>query len=123
MPKGTAQQKRYDGRRGIYFKSKTLIETEKTFRHALCPFRPKKPSELPIKLSLRFYFDVKDKKKWGKPKTTMPDIDNYCKAFIDQMVKCGFFEDDAQIYKLTAEKYWSEKATIFVAWEEVTNDG
>lgn len=122
MPKGTAQQKRYDGRRGIYFKSKTLIEAEKTFYAALYPHRPKKPSELPIRLSLIFFFDVKDKKKWGKKKTTMPDIDNYCKAFIDQMCKCGYFEDDAQVYKLNAEKYWSEKAAILVTWEEKKDD-
>ena len=122
MPKGTAQQKRYDGRRGIYFKSKTLIETEKIFYAALYPHRPKKPSELPIRLSLIFFFDVKDKKKWGRPKTTMPDIDNYCKAFLDQMTKCGYWEDDAQVYKLNAEKYWSEKATILVTWEEKKDD-
>lgn len=122
MPKGTAQQKRYDGRRGIYFKSKTLIETEKTFHTALYPYRPKKPTERPVRVCLRFFFDVKDKKKWGRPKTTMPDIDNYCKAFLDQMTKCGYWEDDAQVYCLKAEKYWSEKATVEVIWEEVIED-
>ena len=123
MPKGTAQQKRYNGRTGTYFKSRTLMETEKIFYHALYPHRPKKPSELPVKVCLRFYFDVKDKKKWGLPKTTMPDVDNYCKAFLDQMTKCGFWEDDAQVCRLVAEKYWSEKATVEVVWEEVrTNE-
>lgn len=121
MPKGTAQQKRYDGRTGHYFKSKTLVETEKIFHHALYPHRPKKPSELPVKVCLRFFFDVKDKRKWGKPKTTMPDVDNFCKAFLDQMTRCGYWEDDAQVYKLIAEKYYSEKASIMVYWEEVTD--
>jgi Holliday junction resolvase RusA-like endonuclease len=121
MPKGTAQQKRYDGRTGHYFKSKTLVETEKIFHHALYPHRPKRPSELPVKVCLRFYFDVKDKKKWGLPKTTMPDVDNFCKAFLDQMTQCGFWEDDAQVYKLVAEKYYAEKAAITVIWEEVTD--
>jgi Holliday junction resolvase RusA-like endonuclease len=121
MPKGTAQQKRYNGRTGHYFKSKTLVETEKIFHHALYSHRPKKPSELPVKVCLRFYFDVKDKKKWGLPKTTMPDVDNFCKAFLDQMTQCGFWEDDAQVYKLVAEKYYAEKAAITVIWEEVTD--
>ena len=121
MPKGTAQQKRYNGRTVHYFKSKTLVETEKIFHHALYPHRPKKPSELPVKVCLRFYFDVKDKKKWGLPKTTMPDVDNFCKAFLDQMTQCGFWEDDAQVYKLVAEKYYAEKAAITVIWEEVTD--
>lgn len=123
MPKGTAQQKRYDGRRGIYFKSKTLIEAEKVFYYALKPHAPKKPSELPVVVCLSFYFDVKDKKKWGLPKITVPDLDNYCKAFLDQMVKCGFFKDDAQIVELHLSKFWSEKASIAVYWKEAKDDG
>ena len=123
MPKGTAQQKRYDGRRGIYFKSKTLIEAEKVFYYALKPHAPKKPSELPVVVCLSFYFDVKDNKKWGLPKITVPDLDNYCKAFLDQMVKCGFFKDDAQIVELHLSKFWSEKASIAVYWKEAKDDG
>ena len=119
MPKGTAQQKRYDGRNKRYFKSKSLVIAERTFFAALYPHRPKKPSEHPIRLTLKFYFDVKDKKKWGHPKTTVPDVENYAKAFIDQMTRTGFWEDDAQVYDLHLTKHWVEEASIEVEWEEV----
>lgn len=119
MPKGTAQQKRYNGRTHTYFKDRKLMETEKEFFFALRPYAPEKPSELPIELHIWFYFDVKEKKKWGKPKVSKPDVDNFAKAFIDQMGKSGFFRDDSQITDLHIEKYYAEKATIVVEWEEI----
>lgn len=122
MPKGTAQQKRYNGRTHTYFKSKSLRDTEFIFFESLYPYAPEKPSKLPVVVCLSFYFDVKDKKKWGLPKTTVPDLDNYCKTFLDQMVKCGFFEDDAQIVELHLSKFWSEKASIAVYWKEAKDD-
>ena len=123
MPKCTAQQKRYDGRRGIYFKSKTLIEAEKIFYYALKPHAPKKLSEAPIRLMVIFNFDVKDKKKWDKYKTTVPDVDNYAKAFIDQMTRCGYWKDDSQIADLHLVKTWGKDARIIVRWEEIKDDG
>lgn len=122
MPKGTAQQKRYNGRTHTYFKDHKLMETEKEFFFALRPYAPEEPSELPIELHIWFYFDVKEKKKWGKPKVSKPDVDNFAKAFIDQMGKSGFFRDDSQITDLHIEKYYAEKATIVVEWEEIKDD-
>lgn len=121
MPKGTAQQKRYNGRTHTYFKDKKLMATEQQFYFALKPYAPKQPSELPIRLHIWFYFDIKEKKKWGLPKTSKPDVDNFSKAFIDQMTKCGYWQDDSQITDLHIEKYYAEKATIVFEWEEVTS--
>lgn len=123
MPKGTAQQKRYNGRTHTYFKSKSLRDTEFIFFESLYPYAPKKPSEKPIRLSLTFHFDIKDKKKWGRYKTTVPDVDNYAKAFIDQMTKSGFWLDDSQISELYLAKFWSSSALIVVNWEELEDDG
>lgn len=123
MPKGTAQQKRYNGRTHTYFKSKSLRDTEFIFFEALHPHAPDKPSEAPIRLFITFYFDVKDKKKWWKWKTSVPDVDNYAKAFIDQMTRCGFWKDDSQIADLRLIKVWSEEACIYVEWEELKDDG
>ena len=121
MPKGTAQMKRYNGRTHTYFKDKKLMETEKQFYLALRPYAPKQPAELPIRLHIWFYFDVKDKKKWGLPKTSKPDVDNFAKSFIDQMTKCGYWQDDSQITDLHIEKFYAEKATIVFVWEEVSS--
>ena len=95
MPKGTAQQKRYNGRTHTYFKDRKLMETEREFYYALRHHAPEQPSELPIRLSIFFYFDIKEKKK------------------------AGFWGDDSQIVSLHLEKYYSEKATIVVRWEEL----
>ena len=122
MPSGTAQQKRYNGRTHTYFKSKSLRDAEQTFFAALYPHRPEQPSDKPIRLSVTFYFNVKDKKKWGKYKTTVPDVDNYSKAFIDQMTRCGYWKDDSQIAELYLEKRWCLKAEIHVEWEELEDD-
>ena len=123
MPKGTAQQKRYDGRRKIYFKSNTLQETERIYRTLLLPHKPEKPSEAPIRLFICLYFDKKSPKKlWGKYKTTRPDVDNFCKALIDQCTQVGFWADDSQICDLRIIKRYAEKASIYLEWEELSND-
>lgn len=122
MPKGTAQMKRYNGRTRTYFKDKKLADTERQFYLALKPHAPRTASDKPIGLHIWFYFDIKEKKKWGTPKVSKPDVDNFAKAFIDQMTKCGFWNDDSQITDLHIEKFYSEKASIVVEWKEVTND-
>ena len=60
---------------------------------------------------LVFSFATKDKKRWGKPKTTRSDIDNICKGVFD--AGNGIvWEDDALIWFLAARKVWSEEDHI-----------
>ena len=123
MPKGTAQMKRYNGKTQTYFKSKTLMETEKIYRIQLMKHRPYIPAEGAVRLFICLYFDKKSPKKlWGTYKTTRPDADNFCKALIDQMTQAGFWTDDSQIVDLRIKKYYAEKASIFIEWEEVFNE-
>tara|TARA_R110002020_G_scaffold269825_1_gene485145 strand:- start:4073 stop:4438 length:366 start_codon:yes stop_codon:yes gene_type:complete len=72
------------------------------------------------KISILFYIPMP--KSWskkkrdemlGKPHKQRPDIDNLCKAFLDALL-----EEDAFVYSLTAEKYWSNKGSIIItdAW-------
>lgn len=125
MPKGTAQQKGVMVRNGkpIFYRKDNVQSARNQFIRALKPHKPKNPSEKPIKLYLWFAFDVKDKKKWGKYKPTMPDVDNIAKEFIDAMVVTGFFAEDAQVCRLSVDKTYAEKASICVKWEELNNDG
>lgn len=120
MPKGTAQQKRYNSYSRTYFKDKKLQALEDTFFNALKPYRPKTPSERPIRLYILLAFNIKSPRRlWGAWKITKPDADNYCKTFIDQMTQVGFWNDDAQIASLKIEKTYAESASIFVRWEEL----
>jgi Holliday junction resolvase RusA-like endonuclease len=58
-------------------------------------------------VSLCLSFACKDKKKWGKPKTTRSDIDNLCKGVFD--AGNGIvWEDDALIWNLQkVRKIWA----------------
>lgn len=133
MPKGTAQQKGVyirNGKPHFYEKGNTE-EARQIFTYALKQHKPAKPSEHPVKLTLWFAFDTKNKKLWGKDaedgqepwqkreyKPTRPDVDNIAKLFIDCMNGI-FFKDDSQIVELRLIKTYAEKAVVMVAWEEV----
>lgn len=125
MPKATAQQKGVSIIHGKpHFYEKANVRNARTeFTLALKENKPKVPSELPIKLKICFCFDVKDKKKWGQPKPTKPDTDNYLKLLKDCMTDVGFWKDDSQVVDEHVWKYYSEKASIMIYWEELTNDG
>lgn len=121
MPTTTSQQKGVrvvNGRPYFYTKNK-VNSAMHLFSMKLKSHRPEAPSDKPIKLYLWFAFDVKDKKKWGKYRPTKPDADNIAKTFIDCLVKVGFFEDDAQVCRLTVDKTYAEKASVLVSWEEI----
>lgn len=133
MPRGTAQQKGVyirNGKPHFYEKGNTE-EARRLFTMALKEHRPARPSEKPVKLTLWFAFDTKNKKLWGRDaedgqepwtnreyKATRPDVDNIAKLFIDCMNGL-YFQDDAQIVELRLIKTYAEAATIAVAWEEV----
>ena len=122
MPKATAQQKGVYVRNGKpHFYEKSSVETaRKEFILALKEHSPFKPSTKPIKLTIWFAFDTKDKKKWGQPKPTRPDTDNYLKLFKDCMTDAGFWLDDAQVVDERIFKTYAEKATIMVRWQEIS---
>lgn len=126
MPKGTAQQKgvRIVNGKPMFYEKNTVLSARREFLLALKPHLPKTPSDKPIKLTIWFAFDVKDKKLWGKPKPTKPDTDNYLKLFKDCMTadkngKNGFWLDDNQVVDERVFKTYAEKATIMVRWEEI----
>ena len=121
MPKGTAQQKRYNSQTGVYFKDKKLINLERTFTLALRPHRPKDPIECPVKLTVWFGFEIKQKARWGEYKPTRPDCDNYIKEFKDVMTKEGFWIDDSQVADERNIKTYSENAFIWVRIEELND--
>ena len=86
-------------------------------------YKPEKPSDKPIRLTVILYFDVKSPKKlWGTYKTTKPDCDNYVKEIKDVMTLLGFWKDDNQVVDLHVIKYFAEKGTIFIRMEELEDE-
>lgn len=104
----------------IFHFRKPEVESMRTlFAYKLKPFRPKTPSILPIKIEFFIYFDVKESSKWGKYKPTKPDNSNFIKEIEDVMTQLGFWKDDAQIVDLHVIKYFAEKGSMVIRWEEL----
>ena len=120
MPKATAQQKgvSFKENKPIFYTKSKVRAAREQFMSELIKNKPKAPSEKPIRLMVIFYFDVKDKSKWGKVKPTRPDTENYLKLLKDCMIGM-FFKDDSQVVDERTKKYYAEKATIYISWEEV----
>lgn len=135
MPKATSQQKgvSFRGGKPHFYEKGNVASAERAFLAELLPHRPKDPSDKPIRLTVWFAFDTKNKKLWCKDmpkddadewagftyKPTRPDTDNYLKLFKDCMTKSGFWVDDAQVVDEHIIKTYAEKATIMVRWEEI----
>ena len=134
MPKATAQQKgvRVSNGKPMFYEKGNVKAVRHEFAVALIPHRPPKPSSLPVRLTIWFAFDTKNKKLWCKDvdgknewsgytyKPTRPDTDNYLKMFKDVMTDVGFWLDDSQVVDERIIKTYAEKATIMVKWEEIT---
>lgn len=64
--------------------------------------------DLPVSCWIGFFFPPLQSTKPGSkkiPKTTRPDVDNMAKSVVDCMTKVGLVADDAQIFRLSLEKY------------------
>lgn len=120
-PRVTAQQRKVaidrEGRPHFYAPER-LKAARNTYLNDVWPYRPKKPYEGPIKLTVSFSFSTDDKKKWGTPKTTRPDTDNMIKALKDVLTAAGFWKDDSQVYFETVNKIWAADGRIRVIIEE-----
>ncbi|WP_442773996.1 RusA family crossover junction endodeoxyribonuclease, partial [Lactococcus hircilactis] len=75
--------------------------------------------DVPLKLSVTFFYAIKQKKRWWKWKTSRPDLDNLMKNSQDYMTKLRYYEDDSQIVWLEAKKFHSEKNKIEIEITEV----
>lgn len=123
-PKTTAQQKRavvLPRGKGIrFFKSSKAKGDESTIAALLLPHRPAEPYRTPVSLSIRWTWPwrASESKKrralWCAPMTAKPDLDNLSKAFVDQLVKLRFIEDDAGVVDLRLCKRWGDVPGIEV---------
>ena len=82
------------------------LKLRKSIGLSIKPFF-KQPFEGPIKIEVAYFCAVKDKKKWGKHKTSRPDLDNYIKNTLDSLNLIAY-KDDSQICSVTAQKIWTE---------------
>lgn len=74
---------------------------------------------VPLKLSVTFFYAIKQKKRWWQWKTSRPDLDNLMKNLQDYMTKLRYYSDDSQIVWLEAKKVNDEKNRIEIEITEV----
>ena len=115
-PKGTAQMIRHTTH-GTYL-PKNLKRTVAMYEEALRPYCTEMLTG-PLALTICWVYEVKDRKKWGHMKQSVPDLDNIAKPFIDCMTRVGFWVDDSQIVKLKLEKWYGSAPMVGVVLMEV----
>lgn len=115
-PRVTAQQKQvtYANGRPRFYAPERLREAQNAYLNAVWPYRPKEPITGPVVLFVTFCFSTKTKKKWNTAKITRPDTDNLIKAFKDVLTAAGYWNDDAQVFRESITKKWSERGSIEV---------
>lgn len=74
---------------------------------------------VPLKLSVTFFYAIKQENRWWKWKTSRPDLDNLMKNLQDYMTKLRYYSDDSQIVWLEAKKVNDEKNRIEIEITEV----
>ena len=124
MPTATAQQKGINHKTGTVYTKKKVQAVKDMFMRELVKHAPEKPIEGAVAITIHFQFDIKDKKKRGKWKTTRPDTDNMEKLLLDCMTKAGFWLDDSQVVSKWSLKQYSlsDKAAIVINYREVFDE-
>ena len=74
---------------------------------------------VPLKLSVTFFYAIKQENRWWQWKTSRPDLDNLMKNLQDYMTKLCYYSDDSQIVWLEAKKVNDEKNRIEIEITEV----
>lgn len=95
------------------FKPKAVTDIESDFQALLISQQIPEPLKGPVALTVMvtwpyFKADIATKAKVNRtdfiPHTSKPDLDNFAKMFIDQLVTMRFLEDDKQVVQLKIAK-------------------
>ena len=123
-PRTTAQEKkvRVVHGRPMYYEPARVKEAKAQLTAGLMPHRPPEPFSGPISLEVTWCFDSGKSHHSGDWKVTRPDTDNLEKMLKDCMTDCGYWHDDAQVARETAEKIWCEEPGIWISVEVMDND-
>lgn len=120
-PKGTAQMKgtAYQGGRIHHYEKKEVRQLRELYHHKIFKYFHTTKQDIPhldgaVRFSAIFNYSVKDKKKWGLPKTSRPDSDNIVKLLLDVCSDLNMWDDDAQVACLEVRKFYAEKPSICI---------
>jgi Holliday junction resolvase RusA-like endonuclease len=119
IPKG---RPRFSGRGG-FVRSYTPAKT-RDYEKQIADFAREhfqEPLQGPLAVSLTFTMPIPSStsKKLAQslvnsPHTKKPDVDNLCKSLLDGLLQAGAFNDDSQIWELTARKVYGLNPGVLV---------
>ena len=121
-PTSTAQMKQVRVVKGkpIFYDPPAVKEARSVLSAHLAVHKPDKPLTGPVSLRVLWLFPKGKSHRHGEWRITKPDTDNLQKLLKDCMTRCGFWKDDAQVVRETAEKRWSdEPCGIYIEIEEL----
>lgn len=126
-PKTTAQQHKriFRNKSGRMFlgTDKKGRATESELASIFMSRQPPKdfPRDKPLAVEIEFRYPYKksEKKSVVKdglviPHTSRPDLDNLCKGCADVLTRCGFWNDDSQVHKITLSKAYCSAPGIYL---------
>ena len=119
LPSATGQEKGYSSKTGTYYENDRLKAARRKINSRLAPYRPEKPLEGPLMLTVKWCYPASEKHPGGTWKTTKPDTDNLLKVLKDEMTHLGFWHDDAQVCSEHNDKFYNHLPGIYVAVEEL----
>lgn len=112
-PTATAQEKQVKMVCGHpqFYEKKPAKEAKKLITDALMIYKPEKPLEGALLLTVKWLFPKRkaDRFEGERFKTTKPDTDNLQKGLKDCMTKVGFWVDDAQVVWEECMKVWTSR--------------
>jgi len=123
-PTSTAQEKKVTvvNGRPVFYDPPAVKEARRDMTARLAMHKPSKPMSGPVELTVVWLFPKGKTHCHGEWRVTKPDTDNLQKLLKDCMTRCGFWNDDAQVVRETAEKRWADEPTgIFINLEELSD--
>lgn len=120
-PTTTAQMRRHAN--GHSYRPQKLENAIATFHQILAPHKPEKPIDGPVSVTIAVTWpwrkseSKRTKAKGRIPHNARPDLDNWVKQLIDELVTWRFIERDQEIAELTIRKFWGDVPGIGVAIE------
>lgn len=120
-PTVTAQEHKVTVRNGkpIFYDPPEVKAAKEKLVANLCKHRPDEPYREGVRLTVKWLFP-RGRHRDGEYRTTKPDTDNLQKLLKDCMTICGFWADDALVASEICEKFWADKAGIYVRIEELS---
>ena len=108
----------------IVARDKKGQQTQNELMWLLIPYKPEKPLEGALKLSVKWVYpyrasEPKKNRVGDIPCIARPDCDNLAKGLNDCMTRLGFWLDDSQVYELKFTKLYGSNPRIEIELEEV----